>query len=154
MAKAKPKKAKAKPKAKPKSKPKPKKPKARAKPASMAAPPPAPPPAPSYGKPLIVKGIDPSGAGIETGFALETKSTFPSDCAPTDVSDPASSAVFTIVGFSFGGMNNTIMRIGIASNSTTTGCGDSGSLQITLFDPPGDLPIPVPLPVDYIDDLP
>lgn len=166
-AKAKPKKPAAKPKvkvkakAKPKPKPAPKvKPKAKAKPKAKPAPTlaaqPAPAPVPVVlGKPLIVKATEPgSGAGIESGFAIESPAGFPADCTVVGVSDQDTSASWSVVGVSFSGEKNKIMCVGISSNATTNTAGPSGTLQVTLSNPPQGVSSPVAVPVDYIDDLP
>ncbi|HZZ79311.1 MAG TPA: hypothetical protein VFE62_12385 [Gemmataceae bacterium] len=163
-AKAKPKKVvkpKAKPKAKAKPKPAPKvKAKAKVKPKPkvnpVATPMPEPAPAPVVlGKPLIVKATEPgSGAGIESGFAIESPTGFPADCTVVAVSDQDTAASWSIVGVSFNGDNNKIMCVGITSTATSHSAGPSGTLQVTLSNPPAGVNSPVAVPVDYIDDLP
>ena len=167
MAKAKPKKA-AKPKAKAKGKPK-AKPKAKAKPkgkskprpkAKRETPPPAaqaPVPAPpvALGKPLIVKATDPgSGAGIESGFAIESSTSFPADCTVIAVTDEDTSASWSVVGVSFAGDSNKILCVGIASTTASHAARASGTLHVTLSNPPAGVTSPVAVPVDYVDDLP
>jgi hypothetical protein len=115
------------------------------------APPPTPP---AVGKPLVTTSFD-GTRGSVTGIAIEVDASNPfgTDCAPTAAVDQATSSSWGILSFGFN-TARTIMRITLEANSSSSGVGDSGTLQISLDNPPGPVTSPVNVPVDYIDDLP
>ena len=136
-------KAKAKPPAKARPKPKP-----AAKARGFATrpddppPPPPPPPPPVVGRPLIIR----SGS-ILSGFGLNT--VLPTTSV-TQVIDAGTLTPFDLIGQS---LSAGVLRVSL-SRADGSALGDTGTLLITLLNPPLGAANPLPLDVDYIDDYP